>query len=185
MDVPGVFKGSVRGIKGFSVVEALAACGKYLIKYGGHTGAGGFSVKESDLLSFRDAFNSECEARLKDIETVPYIDADTEATLDEVSVSLVSELKNLAPFGVGNPNPHLLVKSLRVVEVRDIKGAHLKVLLSDGKRFLQGIMWRQTSHPAIRPNAYVDIVFRPETNTYNGTTELQANLQAVEAAQDS
>jgi single-stranded-DNA-specific exonuclease len=185
MDVPGVFKGSVRGIKGFSVVEALAACGKYLIKYGGHTGAGGFSVKESDLLSFRDAFNSECEARLKDIETVPYIDADTEATLDEVSVSLVSELKNLAPFGVGNPNPHLLVKSLRVVEVRDIKGAHLKVLLSDGKRFVQGIMWRQTSHPAIRPNAYVDIVFRPETNTYNGTTELQANLQAVEAAQDS
>jgi single-stranded-DNA-specific exonuclease len=182
MDVPGVFKGSVRGIKGFSVVDALAACGKYLIKYGGHTGAGGFSVKEQDLLNFKEAFNAECERRLKEIETVPFVDADTEAELSEITIPLVSELKNLAPFGVGNPNPHVLVRNLRVVEVRDIKGAHLKTVLSDGKRFISGVMWRQTSHPALRPNSYVDIVFRPEVSTYQGTTELQANLQAVEAS---
>jgi single-stranded-DNA-specific exonuclease len=184
MDVPGVFKGSVRGIKGFSVVDALAACSKYLIKYGGHTGAGGFSVKEQDLLNFKQAFNDECERRLKEIETVPFVDADTEAELSEITIPLVSELKNLAPFGVGNPNPHVLVRNLRVVEVRDIKGAHLKTLLSDGKRFISGVMWRQTSHPALTPNSYVDIVFRPEVSTYQGTTELQANLQAIEASQD-
>lgn len=183
MDVPGIFKGSVRGIKGFSVVEALAACSKYLIKYGGHTGAGGFSVKEQDLLDFKKAFNDECEKRLRDIEIVPFVDADTEAELSEITIPLVSELKSLAPFGVGNPNPHVLVRNLKVVEVRDIKGAHLKTLLSDGKRFIQGIMWRQTSHPALKPNSYVDIVFRPEVSTYQGTTELQANLQAIEASQ--
>jgi single-stranded-DNA-specific exonuclease len=182
MDVPGIFKGSVRGIKGFSVVDALAACGKYLIKFGGHTGAGGFSVKEQDLLAFKEAFNEECERRLKEIEVVPYVDADTEADLSEITVPLVSGLKGLAPFGVGNPNPHVLVRNLRVVEVRDLKGAHLKALLSDGKRFISGVMWRQPSHPALRPNAYVDVVFRPEVSTYAGTTELQANLQAVEAS---
>jgi hypothetical protein len=58
----------------------------------------------------------------------------------------------------------------------------LKTLLSDGKRFISGVMWRQTSHPALTPNSYVDIVFRPEVSTYQGTTELQANLQAVEAS---
>ena len=78
---------------------------------------------------------------------------------------------------VGVPYP-------RVVEVRDIKGAHLKTLLSDGKRFLSGVMWRQTSHPALKPNSYVDIVFRPEVSTYQGTTELQANLQAIEPSRE-
>jgi single-stranded-DNA-specific exonuclease len=185
MDTDGIYKGSVRGIKGFSVIEALSELSTYLIKFGGHTGAGGFSIKESDLPHFKSAWNDVCERRLKEIEIEPYIDADTEAELSEISVPLVAELKNLAPFGIGNPNPHVLVRNLRVVEVRDIKGAHLKVLLSDGRRFVSGIMWRQTSHPALKPNNFVDIVFRPEVSTYGGTTELQANLQAIEVSSES
>ncbi|MFN4894649.1 MAG: hypothetical protein ACK5GN_09255 [Pseudomonadota bacterium] len=132
-------------------------------------------------MSFKGAFNQECERRLKEIEVVPFVDADTEAELSEITIPLVSALKILAPFGIGNPNPHVLVRKLRVVEVRDIKGVHLKTLLSDGKRFISGLMWRQASHPALIPNAYVDVVFRPEVSTYQGTTELQANLQAIEA----
>ena len=46
-------------------------------------------------------------------------------------------------------------------------------------------MWRQTSHPALKPNNFVDIVFRPEVSTYGGTTELQANLQAIELSTES
>ncbi len=180
MDTDGIFKGSVRGIKGFSVIDALSEVSAHLIKFGGHTGAGGFSVKESELAAFRKAWNEVCERRLRDIEIEPFIDADTDADLSEISVPLVAELKNLAPFGIGNPNPHLLVRNLRVVEVRDLKGAHLKALLSDGRRFISGVMWRQNSHPALKPNNYVDIVFRPEVSTFGGTTELQANLQAVE-----
>jgi hypothetical protein len=43
-------------------------------------------------------------------------------------------------------------------------------------------MWRHTSHPALVPNAKVDIVFRPEISSFRDTVELQANLQAIEAA---
>jgi len=41
-------------------------------------------------------------------------------------------------------------------------------------------MWRQPSHPALHPEATVDIVCRPEVSTFNGNVELQANLQAVQ-----
>ncbi len=183
MDTPGIFKGSVRGIKGFSVVEALSGCSEHLLKFGGHEGAGGFSVKEENLEKFKNAFVEECRKRLEKIETEPFVDADTEATLPEITVDLVHELSGLAPFGMGNPAPLVLLKNLRVVEVRSLsQGAHLKALFSDGKRFISGVMWRQPSHPALRPNSTVDIVFRPEVNTFNGVTELQANLQAVQAA---
>ena len=113
---------------------------------------------------------------------MPFVDADTDASLSEITVDLVHELSSLAPFGMGNPAPLVLLKNLRVVEVRDLKGAHLKALLSDGKRFISGVMWRQPSHPDLRPNNMVDVVCRPEINTFNGTVEIQANLQAVQGA---
>jgi single-stranded-DNA-specific exonuclease len=182
MDTPGIWKGSVRGIKGFSVVEALGAVKEHLIKFGGHEGAGGFSVSEENLLQFKNAFIAECERRLSKIETTPFVDADTVAILDEFTVPLVKELSNLAPFGVGNPAPIVLFKKLLVKEVRVLKDAHLKVLLSDGKRFVAGVMWRQTEHPSLRVNNYVDIACKPDVNSYGGNLELQAVIQAVEDA---
>jgi single-stranded-DNA-specific exonuclease len=183
MDTPGVFKGSVRGIKGFSVIETLAACRDHLMKFGGHEGAGGFSVKEEDLETFKKKFVAECKKRLEKLEVVPFVDADTETNLNEITVDLVNELSSLAPFGMGNPAPTVLLKNLRVVEVKQLKGLHLKALFSDGKRFISGVMWRQPSHPSLKPNNQVDIVCRPEVSTFNGTIELQANLQAVQNAQ--
>lgn len=180
MDTPGVFKGSVRGIKGFSVVETLAACRDLLMKFGGHEGAGGFSVKEENLETFKKKFVAECKKRLEKLEVVPFVDADTETNLNEITVDLVNELSSLAPFGMGNPAPTVLLKNLRVVEVKQLKGLHLKALFSDGKRFISGVMWRQPSHPSLKPNNQVDIVCRPEVSTFNGTIELQANLQAVQ-----
>jgi single-stranded-DNA-specific exonuclease len=182
MDSEGVFKGSVRGIKNFSVVDTLAACGHVLLKFGGHEGAGGFSVKAENLEVFRAVFIAECEKRLAQIETTPFADADTEVNLKEISIELVNQLKGLAPFGTGNPAPTVLLRKMRVVEVRDIKGAHLKAVLSDGSRFITAIMWRQAYHPALVINQYVDVVFRPEVSTWGGSSELQANLQAIEEA---
>jgi len=179
-DTEGVFKGSVRGIKGFSVIDTLSAVGKHLMKFGGHEGAGGFSVAEENLEKFKAAFIKECRERLATLEVIPHADADTEITLEEFSVELVDQLKNLAPFGMGNPAPNVLIRNMRVVELRDIKGTHLKALLSDGRRYVAGIMWRQAHHPALSVNATVDVVFKPEVSTWNGTTELQANLQAIE-----
>jgi single-stranded-DNA-specific exonuclease len=184
MDSHGIWKGSVRGIKGFSVVETLAAVQKHLIKFGGHEGAGGFSVQQEHLAAFCEAFDRECEKRLQSIEVVPFVDADAEARLEECSVELVRELASLAPFGMGNPTPVVLIHGLVVKEVRVLKDAHLKVLLSDGRRFITGLMWRQTSHPALEVGRRVRIACKPDINTFNGAQELQATLQAVEEISD-
>lgn len=180
MDSPGIWKGSVRGIRGFSVVEALGAVKEYLMKFGGHEGAGGFSVREENVTAFQEAFRKECQRRLHDIERAPFVDVDTEALLEECSVQVVRELEGLAPFGMGNPTPVILIKDLLVKEVRVLKDAHLKVVLSNGKRFITGLMWRQTSHPALEVGKRVDIACKPDINTYGGNQELQATLQAVE-----
>ena len=155
---------------------------EHLIKCGGHDGASGFSVEEKKASQFARAFEKECEKRLSSIETDPSVEADVEAEIGEISALLVDELKELAPFGMGNPQPQLLFKNVKVVDVISLKGAHLKATLSDGKRYITGLLWRQASHPAIRAGATINLVAKADYNNFNGLTELQAIIQAAEIA---
>ncbi|MDZ4786867.1 MAG: single-stranded-DNA-specific exonuclease RecJ [bacterium] len=180
MDKEGIYKGSVRGISGFSVVEALAACSKSLMKFGGHEGAGGFAVSADKVEEFSEAFQAECETRLKKIENSPYVWADTEVDLSEIKVPLVKELQSFEPFGVGNASPQLMVRNLSIKEVAILKDSHIKVQFSDGSRSLVGFLWRQNEHPALKLGNKVNLVFKPDLNTYGGNTSIQANLQAIE-----
>lgn len=178
-DGPGILKGSVRGVKGFNVVEALNSVGEQLIKFGGHSGAGGLSIHEENIEQFREAFIAECKKRLSAEELKPIVDADTEADLPDVDVALVKELSQFAPFGMGNPAPVLMLRNLRVQSTTVLKNAHLKVTLSDGKRFIKALMWKRSSHPDLVAGRQVDLACRAEINTFRGDDEVQIIIQGV------
>lgn len=175
----GVFKGSVRGVKGFSVIEALSNLGSYLTKYGGHTGAGGFSILPENLPRFQGAFNEFCEAAFKELPTAPVVEADTEAELGEITPQVVEELQTLAPFGVGNPGPLLLLRNLQVSNVNVMKAKHMKVTLSVGRQSLTGLLWHQAEHRDLREGNKVDVVVKPQINEFRGSSEIQGVVRAV------
>ncbi len=181
MDKDGVFKGSVRGIPGFSVIGALSEVGSTLLKFGGHDGAGGLSVAADRIEEFAEAFQAACQISLSKINTEPYVLADTEVGLADIKLPVVKELQSFEPFGVGNASPQLLVRNVEVKEITLLKDLHIKAQFSDGQRSLAGFLWRQNSHPALNIGAKVNLVFKPDINTYKGNSSIQANLQAVEA----
>lgn len=181
MDKEGIYKGSVRGIPGFSVVGTLNALKEHLIKCGGHEGAGGFSIEFEKVEAFAEGFRTLCQDALSKIEKDPSVWADTEVSLTELKLATVRELQGFEPFGVGNASPQLMAKGLTVKEITVLKDTHLKVQFSDGGRSLVGFLWRQTEHPALKTGASVNVVFKPDINTYNGSSTIQANLQAIEA----
>ena len=178
----GKYKGSVRGIKGISVVELLSSVSDHLIQFGGHDGAGGFSLEEDKVEKFAEAFNEACTERLKTVETEPSIEADTECELAELTPAIVKELRRFEPLGMGNPGPQLLLRRLEVKAIKSLKNAHIKASLSDGKNVISGMMWRTKEHPALQVGNTVDVVGKADLNTFFGHTELQMNLQAVETA---
>ena len=180
IDKDGTYKGSVRGIKGFNVVEALHAIGDTMVKFGGHSGAGGLSVLPDRLPEFVDRFKRECEKRLSTIETDPFIETDTEVELDELNLALCDEIQRFAPFGMGNPTPVLLARNLKVVELHVIKHTHLKAVFSNGTSHITGMMWRQSSHPALVVGGVVDLAFKLDKSSFNGRIDLQATIQAVQ-----
>lgn len=176
----GVFKGSVRGIKGFSVVEALSALQDYLLKFGGHAGAGGFSIACDRIEDFALAFETYCAKALQTIETTPTILADTEICLNELNAKVISEFASFAPFGIGNPAPTVAISDLEIYDVTILKGEHLKVHFTDGKIKIPGLLWKTASHPCVEVGKRVRIAGKPEVNSYNGNASLQINLQAIE-----
>jgi single-stranded-DNA-specific exonuclease len=140
-------------------------------------------VRQEKLSAFKEAFMSECARVLETIDREPYLDVDAEGSIDDCTIKAVRELEGLAPFGIGNPTPMVLIRGLEVREVKILKDAHLKVLFSDGRRFITGLMWRHTEHPALTVGGRVDTACRPEVNSYGGNQELQATLQAVREAE--
>jgi single-stranded-DNA-specific exonuclease len=175
------FKGSVRGVKGFSVVGALTACGEFLEKFGGHEGAGGFSVSPQKVEDFAIAFNAESKRQLATLPQSPLALADTVCTLDELSVAAINSLKVMAPYGMGNSAPQLAIENLHVLSVEVLKGAHLKVTLSDKNTTRSGLMWRCIEHPELYVGNRVSVVCKPEINSFRGVEDVQLQLQAVSA----
>ena len=59
-----VLVGSVRSVRGFDVYEALEACQKYMIQFGGHKYAAGLTMNEAQLEDFKTAFEAAVDHKI-------------------------------------------------------------------------------------------------------------------------
>lgn len=105
-----ILKGSVRSKENFNVIEALKNCNDILLNYGGHDCAGGFSLDQSNLITFT-----------KKINNFPFNKKNTEETRDfiDINVSDVNKenykiLHSLTPFGQGFTKPLFRINGFRV-----------------------------------------------------------------------
>ncbi|HEV8468038.1 MAG TPA: single-stranded-DNA-specific exonuclease RecJ [Candidatus Limnocylindria bacterium] len=141
-------KGSCRSIAGVHIAEALADCDDILIKHGGHAMAAGFSVAVSripELVERLDAIVREC---LGGVRPVPTIRVDAEIAPELLTAKLAVELRSLEPCGAGNPRPHLLVRDVRVYDIRQV-GAdsdHLRCKVTVGRFTFDAMAFRRGDH---------------------------------------
>lgn len=176
----GVGKGSARSIPGFHLANALHSMPD-LVKGGGHELAAGFSVDLDKVGAFRDALIRHA-ATLKDFQPghVP-IDITAEVRAEEVTLDSVQEMEILEPFGMGNPSPLFLTRKLRVEEKRVMgkEGTHVSLIL----RSLAGSQrqitaWNMAdSLGGVHVGQFIDVVYNPEQDTYQGNTKLKWNLR--------
>lgn len=122
-------KGSGRSIEGFSLFEAICACGDLLIKFGGHPMAAGITLKPENIEAFRKRINQYA------VEHFPQMPTQT-VTLDcklnpaALSVSMAQSLTQLEPFGNGNPQPVFGLFNMELSNVTPVGGGgHLRLTL--------------------------------------------------------
>lgn len=172
VDGDGVGKGSGRGLEGINLYETLSGMSELFTQFGGHELAAGITIHQDNIDRFRKRLDSVTGA-LGDV-FARKIRIDFEVELDEIDQGLVSELGTLEPFGLGNPQPLILARSVEVVSKRFFKDRHLGLKLRKSKKVYDAV-WFNSSVDDI--GDVVDVVFVPELNRWNGREDLRLTVR--------
>lgn len=176
-DQQGQGKGSVRGIAGFDVCQALAECRPYLVAFGGHPMAAGLTLRQEAFSAFNQKFVEVADGFIDAKMKVPTLEVDADVPLSHIQLPLIRELEQLQPFGMGNPEPTFLSKGLSVLEKRVVGDDHLKLVVRQDRSVpLDSIGFRMGGLANALEAGRVDAVFSPELNHWKGYHRIQLRL---------
>jgi single-stranded-DNA-specific exonuclease len=170
------WKGSGRSVADFDLHAGLAACASHLGRFGGHRAAAGLSIETECLDAFSEAFGVHADAVLADADLRPTTTIDAIVPAGALTLELAQELDRLAPFGLGNPEPTLLVASVEAAGAGTVgEGKHLRFRVRqqgrDGGSAIAFGLGGQLDR--LRDAARFDVAFRLKENRWNGTVAPQ------------
>ncbi len=130
---PEILKGSIRSKEGFNVTKAFKSLEKYLVTGGGHSFAGGLSIKANDFEEFKKEFLKLCEQYRIEESKHPSIDI----SLSEITMSNYELVRKFAPFGMGFEEPLFSIENIPTRGLTFIcEGKHLSTPLTIQSKLL-------------------------------------------------
>lgn len=172
------YRGSARSFGDFSVFDCLHACAPHLIRYGGHPGAGGFTVADTSLLAFLSAIQTYA-AQNNPVMPVMDITAEKAVDIRDLTVENVEGLRILEPYGAGNPKPLFALLGVTVADVYPMSGgAHTKLRLRKNNVQTEALMFRiSPEETGISPNMTIDLLVAAEVRPYMGRASLTVRVE--------
>jgi single-stranded-DNA-specific exonuclease len=143
----GQAHGSGRSIAGYHLLDALTAAhnedGILFTRFGGHAHAVGFSLPSENLPVLRERIKRHSSTILASHELLsPPLECDAEVSLEELNPGFYDWLDRCGPFGVGNPEPILFTRSIRLTsDVRIIKDRHICLDVASGNHRFSALGW--------------------------------------------
>lgn len=182
-------KGSARSVNGLNITEVIEKFAKYLIKFGGHSQAAGFSVKEGMLEKFQKEIVDEVEKNLDKELLNKVLEIDTILNIEHLNMELAQSLLKLEPFGYGNKRPLFLLENVVVVSKR-ILGKdqnHMKLeIKGEGSGVEEAIMFNCIDAiEKINVDDLIDVVGYIGINEWNGLTKVQFEMKDWKACKDT
>ncbi len=180
-----VGKGSGRSIKGLNLVDALVYASEHLVKFGGHELAAGLSVTRGNLPAFCQKINEYARERLDEEAIVPTLEADCELSLSDITMPLCEELGILEPYGVENPVPTFVLRSVAVLECASISGGKHTRLVVGGEAgaFTAMCFSMPLSDLDLYVGDRVDVMSNLDINEWNGRRSVQLIVRDVRLAE--
>lgn len=173
-------KGSVRSSVAFNVIETLNIFEKIFINYGGHKGAGGFSLKVGDYDVFQAQVSQYAKNKIKEDDLTQQLKIEKEIIFSEITQSVFEEIKKFEPFGNANEEPLFLTKKVLVKEAKKVgkENTHTKLKLTQGDITFSAILF---NHGEMGDQLYygkdLDIVYKIVENEWNGRKSLELKIE--------
>jgi single-stranded-DNA-specific exonuclease len=178
-------RASCRSIPDFDITSALDECADLLVRHGGHAQAAGFTVLNENLEVLKALLSDKARAILDGQELRPTLEIDAEVDVNQLSEELWEQMQHLEPTGHMNNPPVLVSKNLYALECRQLKdGRHLKLKIARaGRPPLDAIGFGLGDWASrLSNNAHFDLAYQLEMNEWNGSRNLQLNIQDIRLA---
>jgi len=170
----------VEGVTSLSLYDIISNISDKLDGFGGHTFAAGLSFN-TEIVSFEEVKKGLLETIdeiLAGEKIIPILNIDLELNTDDISISMIEELKKLEPYGASNPQPLFVLKDL-ILKEKKLMGSnkeHLKLIFEKDNQKFNAIWWSK-GDIGLKNGDTADIAFYPQINTFNGNTSVQLILK--------
>lgn len=179
----GLIVGSGRSVPGFDLHDAIHACEKYVIQFGGHKYAAGFSMRKEHVYDFMEAFEKVVQERIEDDQLEPKIEVDDVIELEDINAEFYEMIEKMAPFGNGNHKPVFVTRNVKDTGNNGFVGkSHLKLHVSkQGQAPKSGIGFNMWDYiPYLRKKGTFDICYQMYVNEWNGQKNIEIRLKDLQ-----
>ena len=158
-----IMVGSFRSKEGCSFLAMQEELSKYLLRSGGHLHAGGFSLKASDFLEFKQGFFEFCKKNphvKKEAPSIPLL-------LEEVNMESYKEIRKFGPFGHEYEEPLFEIANIPSKKLEFHRNGFMKTSLQDGNSLISFSM--NVNEPL---TDLVTLLGHLRLNYFNGKTSI-------------
>ncbi|MDQ6981675.1 MAG: single-stranded-DNA-specific exonuclease RecJ, partial [Mariprofundus sp.] len=139
-----------------------------------HAGAGGGTIRAGQWDAFKAAFAHTIidQATNAPDHLIEVIDG--VLGLACMHIGLAERLARFEPLGRGNPACQWLIQDIQIADRRDLKGGVTRLKLTDGSRWLDGIVFGANGMgDAIEPGLTVSIIGQLQKDDWRGNGAVQ------------
>lgn len=174
--------GSLRSVPEVDIMDVLEECQEVLEKFGGHAQAAGIKLANENAEKFYELFGESVEKRMAGKEVETFLSVDMEIGAEDVDWQLLSEIRQMEPFGIGNPEPVFVMRNMNISDLKICGNGHKHLKLSlnskngnpkifDSIGFSMG-----DKFSSLKKGDTIDIVFNLREDEWNGSKKMQLNL---------
>lgn len=180
-----IIKGSCRAGGETNIVELMEKVKDVFLDYGGHKGAGGFSVSQEHIHTLEERLNDAFAELAKEKENKSDdggIFVDQKLSIDQVNWDTYRHIEKFAPFGLDNPKPLFLFEHIPVAAVKlfgkDKNHLELKFKNSSGRDVTAMAFFSSPEKfsVSIEPGLSINLVATLEKSHFRNFPELRLRI---------
>jgi single-stranded-DNA-specific exonuclease len=173
-----ILKGSARSTSNFNIGEYIqnAVKSKILIGGGGHNLAAGVSLKQTELVNFKNYINSQFNKK-KDLTKNSYLSI---LSFNSINRQFFESIEKLGPFGNENSQPIFLIKDIKFTKQKIIKDKFIKCFIKKGVKLIKSISFNhlksKISYQILNYKKNLDVLVKVKINNWNNKNNIELEI---------
>jgi single-stranded-DNA-specific exonuclease len=179
-----ILKGSARSVYNYNIGRVIknSLDNNIITAGGGHNMAAGFTLEKNKLKIFENFIHADFlnTGILKDRSFL----YDAEVSSLAFNIDFYNDIKNLEPYGTGNPLPTFLFKDLKIIKATILTGKHISLIFKSRVGFsIKSISFNSVNSKVgeylLNYKKDLDVLGQINENIWNNKKALQLTIRDV------